>query len=57
MDGFVDQHQKALLALTLVVLVVPALLGLFWGLRSSRASWTRARIGSRGTRASPASAG
>lgn len=31
MDGFVDQHQKALLALTLVVLVVPALLGLFWG--------------------------
>jgi hypothetical protein len=31
MDGFVDQHQKALLALTLVALVVPALLGLFWG--------------------------
>src|SRR5215510_4439054 len=31
MDGFVDQHQKALLALTLIVLVVPALLGLFWG--------------------------
>src|SRR5262245_39997963 len=31
MDGFVDQHQKGLLALTLVVLVVPALLGLFWG--------------------------
>ena len=31
MDGFVDQHQKALLALTLVVLIVPALLGLFWG--------------------------
>lgn len=30
-DGFVDQHQKALLGLTLVVLVVPALLGLFWG--------------------------
>jgi hypothetical protein len=31
MDGFVDQHQKAPLALTLIVLVVPALLGLFWG--------------------------
>jgi hypothetical protein len=31
MDGFVDQHQNALLALTLVVIVVPVLLGLFWG--------------------------
>ena len=31
MDGFVDQHQKALLGLTLVVIAVPALLGLFWG--------------------------
>jgi hypothetical protein len=31
MDGFVDQHQKAMLSLTLVVLVVPAVLGLFWG--------------------------
>src|SRR5262245_51064651 len=31
MDGFADQHQGALLALTVVVLVVPALLGLFWG--------------------------
>jgi hypothetical protein len=31
MDGFVDVHQKALLALTMIVLVVPALLGLFWG--------------------------
>ncbi|HET8914164.1 MAG TPA: ABC transporter permease [Propionibacteriaceae bacterium] len=31
MDGFVDQHQASILSLTLVVLVVPALLGLFWG--------------------------
>ena len=31
MDGFVDQHQKTILALTLVVLFVPAVLGLFWG--------------------------
>ena len=31
MDGFVDQHQRALLALTALVLLVPALLGLFWG--------------------------
>jgi hypothetical protein len=31
MDGFVDVHQNGLLALTLIVLVVPALLGLFWG--------------------------
>ena len=31
MDGFLDQHQGALLALTAAVLVVPALLGMFWG--------------------------
>lgn len=30
-EGYLNQHQKALLELTLVVLVVPALLGLFWG--------------------------
>ena len=29
MDGFLDQHQGALLALTAAVLVVPALLGMF----------------------------
>ena len=31
MDGFVVEHQKALIGLSFVVLVVPALLGLFWG--------------------------
>ena len=31
MDGFLDQHQGALLALTAAVLLVPALLGMFWG--------------------------
>ena len=31
MDGFVDQHQQTVLFLTLVVLFVPAVLGLFWG--------------------------
>ena len=31
MDGFLDQHQRSILALTAVVLLVPALLGLFWG--------------------------
>ena len=31
MDGFVVEHQKAMLGLSFVVLVVPALLGLFWG--------------------------
>ena len=31
MDGFLDQHQAALLALTAAVLVLPALLGMFWG--------------------------
>jgi hypothetical protein len=30
-DGFLDQHQGTLLALTAAVLVVPALLGMFWG--------------------------
>lgn len=30
-DGFVDQHQNTILYLALVVLFVPAVLGLFWG--------------------------
>ena len=30
-DVFIDQHQAALLATTAIVLLLPALLGLFWG--------------------------
>ncbi|GAB3883096.1 hypothetical protein GCM10027612_14590 [Microbispora bryophytorum subsp. camponoti] len=56
-DGFFGEYQLLFVAVSFVVLALPALVGLFWGRRCSPASWRQARTCWYGTRASPAVAG
>jgi len=48
---FLRTYQFLQVALPVLVLLIPALIGIFWARRSSPASSRRGRIGSRGRRA------
>ncbi|GAB3978751.1 hypothetical protein [Plantactinospora veratri] len=57
MGQFVAEHQNTLLVLVGLLGLLPGILGMFWGRRSSPGNSTPAPTGWCGTRASPAAAG